>query len=222
VWTLILSSETPPGLAELSPLAKPECGRRSNSEYQHLAISDGIAQPGPGAIGRCEMRTVLRLEAIGNGSQLAPVRHCDRLTLDHEIEPFEIVTTCGENAMRVLSKILCFALGRSGAEMQRADEPHAEEWSHVRSAIRTHGGQPESSESCCACRAWDHSVATASLLLKRTQLRYWFDLRHLGSLSVPALANRHWSRQKPSDSLMPKVSRTQVAWWVVMRPRRRL
>jgi hypothetical protein len=49
------------------------------------------------------MRTVFGLEAIGNGSQLAPVRHWDSLTLGHEIEPAKIVTTRRQNAWGVLS-----------------------------------------------------------------------------------------------------------------------
>jgi hypothetical protein len=71
------------------------------------------------------MRTVFRLETIGNGLQLARVRHCHRLTLDDEIESFKTVPTRRENAMRVRSKILGLALGRSRAEVQRVGEPHS-------------------------------------------------------------------------------------------------
>ena len=146
------------------------------------------------------MRTVLRLEAVSNGSQLAPVRHCDRLTLDHKIESFKIITTRREDAVTVLSKIFGLALRRSGAEVQRAVHPYAEEWSHVRSSIRTHGGQPidvgvlQSPPSL-------GPRATASLLLIGLNCATG-SISGIWGLLLHRPSNRHCRHQWHSGSLM--------------------
>ncbi len=78
--------ETPAGLAERLALAEAEGRRGSNPIHQGITASDGVTETEEGALGRREMRIILRLVGIGDTSEFGLVADCGSLTLDYQIE----------------------------------------------------------------------------------------------------------------------------------------
>src|ERR1700685_16180 len=113
-------SEAPPSLAVRGALTEPENGQGCDPEDEGFVPPYGVTETRPGTLRRREMRTVLRLECVGDAAEVGGPAYLSRLTFDNEVQPIEPVAPGRQDATRVAREVLGFALIRAGAEVKGA------------------------------------------------------------------------------------------------------
>ena len=141
----------PAGLTELLASGEAKYRRRGDAVDQYLAAPDRVAKTKPGALGRGQVRAVLRLVGIRNLFEFCLVADLGDLPFDHNVKTFsESVAARRKNAMWIPLEVLRLALLRAGAEIHRVGAPDGQQRGGCgRPSGRTVESQSTSASSSC-------------------------------------------------------------------------